>query len=362
MIKIVECRIKNLDLTFQFDKNCATIIGANGTGKTSVINAIELACNGLASDIGGRADAKSPVMLQDIAPDNGHAFSRVTFDDGYVASWEYTKGKIQHDSDRPVWMVYADVADSLIGSREKFVEFLLKRIVPREAAATIQMTPPDDFALLEAWAMLRSLSSSENPLGQLFDMRAGAQDLARRHGATSKERQITAKVLADYSETLEADFIMNVERSAEEAQASARRFSAVADYCTETMARLVAQLKERICFAVNRFDVNFDFEIRGKSIFTGIRNESGRLLPAASGGQRTVMAAAVAAAAAERYDGHSLIVPNDRALDHKYARRLLGVLADSTAQSIVPLVYAPRGRPMADVDVHLLETSEDVRD
>lgn len=64
------------------------IVGPNGSGKSAVVNALELALGGFASDIAGRESVNKDSELMALAPDKaGELFSRVVLDDGTEAKW-----------------------------------------------------------------------------------------------------------------------------------------------------------------------------------------------------------------------------------------------------------------------------------
>ena len=63
------------------------IVGPNGIGKSAIINAIELAVGGSASDIVGRAEVKREAELLTLA-DGKRVFAAAEFSHGKAASYE----------------------------------------------------------------------------------------------------------------------------------------------------------------------------------------------------------------------------------------------------------------------------------
>lgn len=66
------------------------IVGPNGSGKSGVINSVELALTGTASDLFGRESmSKENELIGQLAPDRkGHLFSRALLSDGTEAKWD----------------------------------------------------------------------------------------------------------------------------------------------------------------------------------------------------------------------------------------------------------------------------------
>src|SRR5260221_10173432 len=64
------------------------IIGPNGSGKSAVVNAIELALTGRASDVAGRDVVAQDLALLSLAPGRNSAVtSEATLSDGSKCSW-----------------------------------------------------------------------------------------------------------------------------------------------------------------------------------------------------------------------------------------------------------------------------------
>lgn len=105
------------------------ITGDNGTGKTALINAIELALLGEAHDLGGRDKARSTSILsQLIPPGETSLFSYVTFSDGTEASWLFEEGKrpVHNPPPTKVNFLIPEVLRALSGSKMVTARFLLK--------------------------------------------------------------------------------------------------------------------------------------------------------------------------------------------------------------------------------------------
>ena len=98
------------------------IVGPNGAGKSAIVNAVELALAGGASDIEGRAwvqDAKRLGRLGDAVR------VEATLSDDTVCSFRVNKGKTDHQNGVGGSLPYREVRDALTGSPAKAYKFLL---------------------------------------------------------------------------------------------------------------------------------------------------------------------------------------------------------------------------------------------
>ena len=112
------------------------LVGPNGSGKTSVQNAIELATCGYATDVEGRVKVKVNYALGRLGPGDQPLWSEVEFSDGSKASWRLKPNKKggYHDPEvdvpqniRVVFPV-ADVREVLSGSPETIRTWLMGRV------------------------------------------------------------------------------------------------------------------------------------------------------------------------------------------------------------------------------------------
>lgn len=69
------------------------VTGPNGSGKTSIQNAIELALLGFASDVEGRAVVKKGDMLAKLGPPGDTMYALAVLDDGREARWSISPSK-----------------------------------------------------------------------------------------------------------------------------------------------------------------------------------------------------------------------------------------------------------------------------
>jgi len=77
------------------------LVGKNGGGKSTVVQALELAANGWASDMEGRARVKQGTALARLFPPDVSKFSRATLSDGTVFFWSLEDGAKEGSFKRP---------------------------------------------------------------------------------------------------------------------------------------------------------------------------------------------------------------------------------------------------------------------
>ena len=109
------------------------ITGVNGAGKSSIINSIELACGGFASDIMGRSIVRKTGDLIVLAQDGKKLEAVAVFNDGKSASYTVratTKGagKAKHNSPFTVRFPFQEVTEFLTGSSAKAREWLIRHL------------------------------------------------------------------------------------------------------------------------------------------------------------------------------------------------------------------------------------------
>lgn len=119
------------------------ITGPNGSGKTSIQNAIELALTGSASDVEGRAVVRKGDMLAKLGPPGEGVTTVATMEDGRAARWSITpnrKGGYFEPAHQPlsgVRVVFPvqEVREVLTGSPDALRIWLMSRV---GANATLQ--------------------------------------------------------------------------------------------------------------------------------------------------------------------------------------------------------------------------------
>ena len=129
------------------------LVGPNGSGKTSVQNALELATCGFASDVEGRVKVKVNHALGRLGPGDSVLWSEVQFSDGSKASWRLRPNKKggYHDPEQDVpqniQVVFpvADVREVLAASPETIRTWLMGRVAADVCRADILDRLPEDL-------------------------------------------------------------------------------------------------------------------------------------------------------------------------------------------------------------------------
>jgi hypothetical protein len=102
------------------------ILGRNGRGKSAIVNAIELAGTGAASDVAGRALMKLDADLSMLAPPGAEkVWSKARMQGGGEASWELSKGHKAKRAGIEIAFPLRDVRAALLGSPETARKWIL---------------------------------------------------------------------------------------------------------------------------------------------------------------------------------------------------------------------------------------------
>ena len=93
------------------------ILGRNGAGKSAILNSIEVAGSGRASDVAGRATLAKDADLFMLAPPGADkVWATARFSGGGAAEWALEKGKRAKRTGTPISFPLRDVQDALLGS------------------------------------------------------------------------------------------------------------------------------------------------------------------------------------------------------------------------------------------------------
>ena len=114
------------------------ILGKNGSGKSAITAAVELALTGRVSDVTGRAEVAREADLLALAPGrSGKLFARVTLSDGEVASWategtseSATRGthSLPQGVNKATVLPLRQVREALLGSPQTARQFFVRHV------------------------------------------------------------------------------------------------------------------------------------------------------------------------------------------------------------------------------------------
>lgn len=191
---------------YELDRH-TLIVGRTGSGKSTLINALEFALTGAASDIAGRALVKDEGVLIRLAPNGGpRLFAKATFSDGGVASREIVRtatGKVKKPGSKgaPAPVIppgmdpdkvfpLRDVLEGLTGAPATARRFLLSQ--------TVDGVTMDDILRLiptEQHARFKELHSDQLVTASPTDKLLAVLERAKaRAAASSKESEVASKL------------------------------------------------------------------------------------------------------------------------------------------------------------------------
>lgn len=180
------------------------IVGVNGSGKSTCINAIELALTGRASDIAGRVDVAREADVLSMAPAGEALTAKITFADGRTASYraEGTTAKakkasrsvpddLAHDDVLPI----RSLREAVLGSPTTARKFLLGKISGAATLADVEATLP-----AQVQALWRKVTAAAAPGAAVADVLIGALEDAtsrqRKAGEEAKAARSAAKLVS----------------------------------------------------------------------------------------------------------------------------------------------------------------------
>jgi hypothetical protein len=187
---------KSVDVTLS---RLTLLVGPNGSGKTSVQNAVELATSAFASDVEGRVKVRMNHALGRLGPGDSTLWSEVEFSDGSKASWKLKPNKKggfhdpEHDVPQNIKVIFpvADVREVLGGSPESIRTWLMSRVASDIREADILDRLPEDLhdAYRELAAKMRLPEWSEIDV-LLAVSEAGKKEIRSNEAEAKKARQV----------------------------------------------------------------------------------------------------------------------------------------------------------------------------
>lgn len=195
------------------------IVGPNGIGKSAIVNAIELALGGSASDIVGRAEVKRESDLLSLS-EGSAVYADAEFSDGRSASYEAQSNgrggakKAKHNCPLSVAFPVRDVRTALGGSADTARSWLLQRVVSDVTRSdVVAWFTPEATELYESM-----VKPSKSEISTLLAVVAEA---GRECRARKKRLKSDQELLERLGANLEAEPTERTLREAREAEASA---------------------------------------------------------------------------------------------------------------------------------------------
>ena len=180
------------------------IVGRNGSGKSTIINAVELALTSRVSDIAGRTDVAREADVMQLAPQGEALLAEVIFDNGAGASYRVegstAKAKkavakrpigIDHDEVLPI----RTLREAVLGSPTTARKFLLSKVAGDVTRDEIADLLPTDDAKSRWTKSVSSLSQSISAPDALVMTLEKAATSQREATASAKSAREAAKLV-----------------------------------------------------------------------------------------------------------------------------------------------------------------------
>jgi len=158
------------------------VLGANGLGKSAIVNAVELAGTGKASDVAGRSVlAKDADLFMLAPPGTDHVSARAHLSEGAgMAAWELKKGHRAKRTGPEIAFPLRGVEEALLGSAETARKWVLQHGTPFSWSDVIMLVP----ASLQP--RLASLGRDPDPASSLTSALEKARAEVRTCNASAK--------------------------------------------------------------------------------------------------------------------------------------------------------------------------------
>jgi energy-coupling factor transporter ATP-binding protein EcfA2 len=234
------------------------VVGRNGSGKSTIVNAVELALTGRAGDIAGRVDIAREADVMQLAPAGTTTLlAEALFDDGtaasYVAEGSTAKAK-KAQVVRPPTVTHEDVLpirtlrEALLGSPVTARKFLLGKLGGAATREDVEALLPEPVRA--SWrAAVATVPSTVSPADTLIAVQEIAAKNQREANASAKTAREAAKLVSGGRSSPPTDAQIRI---ATEARDNSRRAHAAADRASSRLAEL-SLAKESVRIRTEQF-------------------------------------------------------------------------------------------------------------
>jgi hypothetical protein len=315
----VDSNVKGLNKVYEFKTPTVVFSGLNGSGKTSLQNAITLAIFGEIFEAGARESAKAWALLQHLLPAGQPLlYSRVTFSDGSQCS--YVAGPDQKPVHTPPPFPTAAPFDATVsalrGSTETVIDFLHTHFgeASENAALFLPMVP----------------GTGKNPFAHTFadeplsSRRILRKNLAKAKAAAwAKEVRVFQSILDRVGNGASDELLREIRVELKRAEANAKLCKLWEKAYNDALVKWFNANKGRIerLVSAKAFGVPVRFVWDGAKLFVTL---DGRTF---TSGAETVALAVAFISAAPRAARYNLVMLPDRLVDDETAAGILTALS-----------------------------------
>jgi len=349
------------DVDVTFDSPYVQISGRNGTGKTAIINTVELALTGAVSDVAGRGGVRNAKMLEVFrcaTSEHQDLFAEVWLSDDTYARWVLKDGKIQWKRpDKPWVSLFTEIeetlfyAKTLAGGFDRAIRWLYENFI--DAERLLAVDPPEaEPETVDRFVAFARQYVSVGRVDRLVAIVDAAKNAAAAHKKTADGLAKAAEVLLTHAPSASGRQVLEAQR--DDAQAQQAECHAVYEYGHEWMARCVRAHKNAIEREINQNapdSAQVSLYVTDADFWISLKDADGtdvHRATAPSGAQTVAVVAAIATAASTRRDVQSLLVVPDRWYDAYVLRDLLSLLERANANVFLQVVRGLRGRIRAN--------------
>lgn len=234
------------------------IVGKNGSGKSTIINAVELALTSRVSDIAGRVDVAREADVMALAPAGQNLFAEVTFDNekhaSYIVEGSTAKAKkavvnrpdeAKHDEVLPI----RTLKEAVLGSAQTARKYLLSKVagdVTREYVAELMPDAKTRILWEQSAAQTPKSVSTPDVLVTVMEKAAAQQ---RECNATAKTQREVAKSVGGGRAAPPSKAEMDAAKKARDAARETWQKVVASQSSSDNKAKLTAALDQLVAEA-----------------------------------------------------------------------------------------------------------------
>tara|TARA_R110000851_G_scaffold243972_3_gene396782 strand:+ start:108 stop:1214 length:1107 start_codon:yes stop_codon:yes gene_type:complete len=324
-IERIETNIKSdTEVSIDLATNTTIFHGPNGSGKTALINAVELALTGEARDLGTRSSAKSGVLLRSLIHDlNDSAYANVYLDNGCVFRWSLDRSSGAKQSKPPEIKVHFPLRDAetaLSSGKEKTLHYLY-RLCSSYKKSTLTELDQTKRKMAHSRQRVKDVALTMNRIASTYGIATLPDPLEGHSRLCEFPPEVFSLLLR-----LEVD----KEKAASEHEVASLLYSRK----IETLSEIIESNGADICFKINQYlpkghhrqHESVSLVVTANNIRLGWITPSGKSMPFVSGAETIYLTAALGLAHTKEIGwGDSdlvIIICPDRSLDSTTIRSL----------------------------------------
>lgn len=331
-IERIETNIKSdTEISVELSSNTTIFQGPNGSGKTGLINAVELALTGEARDLGTRSAAKSGVLLRSLIHEfNDSAYANVHLDNGSVFSWSVGRTGGVKQSKPPEINVHfplRDATEALAAGKEKTLCYLYRLCSGYKKSILAELNQTKK-KMAQSRQRVKDVAITMDRIASTYGITTLPDSLSvDQPSGSGFKRVVCSRELSDKFPSDVFKLLLSLETDKEKATFQHDASSLVYRRKLETLSEIIENNSADICFKINQYLPKDHYDqyksvsliVAANNIRLGWATSSGKAMPFVSGAETIYLTVALGLAHTKESgwgeDDLVIIVCPDRSLD-----------------------------------------------